>query len=43
MILGRLIGIPILAAVGYEVLKIEAKFRHNPVMRVVMFPGSWSR
>jgi uncharacterized protein YqhQ len=39
MILSRLIGIPILAAVGYEVLKIGAKFRHNPVMRVVMFPG----
>jgi uncharacterized protein YqhQ len=39
MILSRLIGIPILAAVGYEVLKIGARFRHNPVMRVVMFPG----
>jgi uncharacterized protein YqhQ len=39
MILSRFIGIPILAAVGYEVLKIGAKFRHNPVMRVIMFPG----
>ena len=39
MILSRLVGIPILAAVGYEVLKLGAKFRHNPVMRVVMFPG----
>jgi uncharacterized protein YqhQ len=39
MIMSRLIGIPILAAVGYEVLKLGAKFRHNPIMRVVMFPG----
>ena len=39
MILSRFIGIPILAAVGYEVLKFGAKFRHNPVMRVIMFPG----
>jgi hypothetical protein len=39
MILSRLVGIPILAAVGYEVLKIGAKFRHNPIVRVIMFPG----
>jgi uncharacterized protein YqhQ len=39
MILSRLIGIPVLAAVGYEVLKLGAKFRHNPVVRVIMFPG----
>ncbi|HET9084124.1 MAG TPA: DUF1385 domain-containing protein [Candidatus Limnocylindrales bacterium] len=39
MILSRLIGIPILAAVGYEVLKIGAKFRQYRVMRAIMFPG----
>ena len=39
MILSRLIGIPVLAAVGYEVLKLGAKFRHNPVVRAIMFPG----
>jgi len=39
MILSRLIGIPILAAVGYEVLKLGAKFRRYRVMRAIMFPG----
>ncbi len=39
MIATRLLGIPILAAVGYEVLKLGARYRHNPVMRVVMYPG----
>jgi uncharacterized protein YqhQ len=39
MILTRLIGIPILAAVGYEVLKLGAKFRRYRVMRAIMFPG----
>jgi uncharacterized protein YqhQ len=39
MILTRLVGIPILAAVGYEVLKIGAKFRRYRLMRAIMFPG----
>lgn len=39
MILSRLVGIPILAAVGYEVLKLGARFQRNPVMRVITFPG----
>jgi uncharacterized protein YqhQ len=39
MILSRLVGIPILAAVGYEVLKLGARFQHNPVMRVITYPG----
>ncbi len=39
MILSRLVGIPVLAAVGYEVLKLGAKFRHNRVVRAIMFPG----
>ncbi len=39
MIASRLLGIPILAAVGYEVLKFGAKFRHNPLIRVIMYPG----
>jgi uncharacterized protein YqhQ len=39
MIASRFLGIPILAAVGYEVLKLGAKYRHNPVIRVIMYPG----
>jgi uncharacterized protein YqhQ len=39
MIASRIIGIPVLAAVGYEVLRLGAKYRGNPVVRVIMFPG----
>jgi uncharacterized protein YqhQ len=39
MIASRFIGIPILAAVGYEVLKLGARFRHIRVVRAIMFPG----
>src|SRR5215207_5683670 len=38
MIASRVLGIPVLAAVGYEVLRLGAKFRGNPVVRVIMFP-----
>ena len=39
MVASRFIGIPVLAAVGYEVLKLGAKFRHNRLVRAIMFPG----
>ena len=39
MVLSRFLGIPVLAAVGYEVLKIGAKFRHHRIVRAIMFPG----
>jgi uncharacterized protein YqhQ len=39
MILSRFIGIPVLAAVGYEILKLGARFRHYRVVRAIMFPG----
>jgi uncharacterized protein YqhQ len=39
MIASRIIGIPVLAAVGYEILRLGARYRHNPVVRVIMFPG----
>ena len=39
MIASRFIGIPVLAAVGYEVLKLGARFRHVRVVRAIMFPG----
>jgi uncharacterized protein YqhQ len=39
MIASRILLIPVLAGVGYEILKLGAKFRHNPVIRVIMYPG----
>jgi hypothetical protein len=31
--------IPVLAAVGYEVLRLGAKFRSNPLVKAIMYPG----
>jgi uncharacterized protein YqhQ len=39
MVGSRVVLIPVLAAVGYEVLKLGAKYRHNPLIRVIMYPG----
>ncbi len=39
MIGSRIVLIPVLAAVGYEILKLGARFRHNPLIRVIMYPG----
>jgi uncharacterized protein YqhQ len=39
MIASRLVAIPLLAAVGYEILRVGAKYRHNPLVRVIMYPG----
>jgi uncharacterized protein YqhQ len=39
MIGSRFVLIPLLAAVGYEILKLGARYRHNPIIRVIMYPG----
>src|SRR5215208_5296957 len=39
MIGSRFMLIPVLAAVGYEVLRLGARFRGNPVVRAIMWPG----
>jgi len=39
MIGSRIILIPVIAAVGYEILRLGARHRANPVVRVVMWPG----
>ena len=39
MIASRIVLIPVLAAVGYEVLRLGAKFRGNPIVRAIMWPG----
>ncbi len=39
MIASRILLIPVIAAVGYEILKFGAKHRRNPIIRVVMWPG----
>ena len=39
MIASRLVAIPLLAAVGYEILRLGARHRRNPVIKAIMFPG----
>ena len=39
MIGSRILLIPVIAAVGYEILKWGAKHRGNPIVRAIMYPG----
>jgi uncharacterized protein YqhQ len=39
MIASRIILIPVIAAVGYEILRAGARHRANPIVRVIMWPG----
>ena len=39
MILSRILLIPVIAAVGYEILRWGARHRGNPIVRVIMWPG----
>ena len=40
MIVGRILLIPVIAAVGYEILRFGARHRANPLVRAIMPPGS---
>jgi uncharacterized protein YqhQ len=39
MVASRLLLIPVIAAVGYEILRFGAKYRRNPLVKVLMYPG----
>ncbi len=39
MVASRVLLVPVLAAVGYEVLRWGAKHRANPVVKAIMWPG----
>jgi uncharacterized protein YqhQ len=39
MVASRILLIPVIAAVGYELLKLGARHRANPVVRLIMWPG----
>jgi uncharacterized protein YqhQ len=40
-ILLRLVTIPVIAGISYEVLRLGARHPRSPVMRVLMAPGLW--
>jgi uncharacterized protein YqhQ len=39
MVASRILLIPVIAAVGYELLRLGARHRSNPIVRVIMWPG----
>ena len=39
MVGSRIVLIPIIAAVGYELLRLGARHRSNPIVRAIMWPG----
>jgi uncharacterized protein YqhQ len=39
MIVSRILLIPVIAAVGYEILRFGARHRRNPVVKVLLYPG----
>ncbi|HEX5239423.1 MAG TPA: DUF1385 domain-containing protein [Candidatus Limnocylindrales bacterium] len=38
-VLSRIVLIPVIAAIGYELLRLGARFRSNPIVAAVMAPG----
>ena len=38
-ILSRIILLPVVAAIGYEFVRLGARYAHNPVVRVILSPG----
>jgi uncharacterized protein YqhQ len=39
MVVSRVLLIPVIAGVGYEILKFGARYRSNPVVKAIMAPG----
>ncbi|HEX2626649.1 MAG TPA: DUF1385 domain-containing protein, partial [Candidatus Limnocylindrales bacterium] len=39
MVVSRILLIPVIAGVGYEILKLGAKYRSNPLVKLLIAPG----
>ena len=39
MVGSRILLIPVIAAIGYEILKFGARHRANPIVKVLLYPG----
>jgi len=38
---GRIILLPVIAGISYELIKLEGKYRNNPVVKFFVAPGLW--
>ena len=41
LILSRILLLPVIAGIAYEVIRFAGKHPHNPILRVVLAPGLW--
>ena len=40
-LLGRIVLLPVIAGIGYEMIKLSGRYRKNPVVKVITAPGLW--
>ncbi len=39
--LGRILLLPVIAGIGYEIIKLSGRYRKNPLVKIVVAPGLW--
>src|SRR5206468_4502184 len=37
----RIVLIPVIASIGYEILRAGARYRRNPIVHAILLPGLW--
>jgi uncharacterized protein YqhQ len=40
-LLGRILALPIIASISYELIKLSGKYQHNFVVKILILPGLW--
>ncbi len=40
-LVGRILLLPVIAGVGYEMIKLSGRFQTNPIVKVLITPGLW--
>jgi len=40
-IISRIVLLPVVAGISYEVLKLSGKYCNSPIMKVIIAPGLW--
>jgi len=39
--IGRILLLPVIAGISYELIKLEGKYRKNPIIKILIAPGLW--
>jgi len=40
-LVGRIVLIPVIAGIGYEIIKLSSRFQSNPLVKILITPGLW--